>query len=107
MDAAAQGRMHNSEPGSSLVLVSEPTGSIVASSPFRRPVHRLFMAPVGNLSPNMGGCFSTVGEHHGTSDGQDDAKFGLPAHHARVSFGSLCERILFDHGAHTRHFREP
>jgi hypothetical protein len=44
-------------------------------------------------------CFSTKGEHHGTSHGQDDAKFGLPAHHARVSFGRLCERILFDHGA--------
>src|SRR5713226_184646 len=32
-------------------------------------------------------CFSTMGEHHGTSHGQDGAEFGLPAHHARVSFG--------------------
>ncbi len=67
----------------------------------------LLAAPVGTLSPNMGSGLSTVGEHHGTSHGQDDAKFGLPAHHARVSFGGLCERIPFDHGAHTRHFREP
>src|SRR5258706_10510012 len=42
VDAAAQGRMHNYEPLSSLVFVSEPTGSILPTSPSRRRVHRLF-----------------------------------------------------------------
>src|SRR6266852_5662820 len=52
IDAAAQGRMHNYEPGSSLFFVSEPTGSILPTSPSRRRVHRLFTCgPVRNLSP--------------------------------------------------------
>src|SRR5580700_351870 len=37
---------------------------------------------------------------------QDDAELGFSAHHARVAFGGLCERKLFDHGAHPRNFRE-
>src|SRR6266852_9375934 len=52
IDAAAQGWMHNYEPGSSLFFVSEPTGSILPTSPSRRRVHRLFTCgPVRNLSP--------------------------------------------------------
>ena len=42
IDAAALGRMHNDEPVSSLFLVSEPTGSILPTSPSKRRVHRLF-----------------------------------------------------------------
>ena len=37
----------------------------------------------------------------GWHGGQDDAEFGFPAHHARVSLGGLCERVLFDHWAHS------
>jgi len=93
--------MHNYEPVSSLFSVSEPAWFDIANFSFQaRRVH------VGNLSPNMGSRFSTVGEHHGTSHGQDDTALGFPAHHAPVSFGGLCEGILFDHRAHTRHFRK-
>jgi hypothetical protein len=89
-------------------LFQNQPGSILPTSPSRRGVFIVYLlaARVGNLSPNMGSRFSTVGEHHGTSHGQDDAELGFPAHHARVSFGGLCEGILFDHRAHTRHFRE-
>jgi hypothetical protein len=37
---------------------------------------------------------------------KDDAEFGFSAHHACVSFGSLFEWELFDHGAHAHHLRE-
>ena len=40
------------------------------------------------------------------SHGKDNAKFRFSAHHARVAFGSLCEREFFDHRAHAGHFRE-
>jgi hypothetical protein len=42
----------------------------------------------------------------GCSRREDYPEFGFPAHHARVSFGRLCERELFDHGALARHLRE-
>jgi hypothetical protein len=84
-------------------LFQNQPGSILPTSPSRRGVFIVYLlaARVGNLSPNMGSRFSTVGEHHGTSHGQDDAALGFPAHHARVSFGGLCEGILFDHRAHS------
>src|SRR5712692_9375946 len=34
------------------------------------------------------------------------ASVGFPAHHARVAFRGLCERELFDHGAHASHLRK-
>src|ERR1700686_4914803 len=53
VDAAAPGRMHNYEPGSSLLFVSEPTGSILPTS---REARR-----------------------RKTSHRQDDAELGFPA----------------------------
>ena len=41
-----------------------------------------------------------------SSHRQNDAKFRFSAHHARISFGRLCERILFNHWPHAGQFRE-
>src|SRR5258708_24673299 len=37
---------------------------------------------------------------------QDDSEFRLPAHHASIAFSGFPERVCFDHGADTGHFRK-
>lgn len=37
---------------------------------------------------------------------KDDAKFGLAAHHSRIRFIGLFERIGFNHGSHAAKFGE-